>query len=215
MHGPFPVYEAEPGRDILDQRTGTMKYYIGVDPDCGSTGIALLQDGRLDKVFCARYHPAISMALAISLTVRDIGSYLYAFTRICECQLIIEDQEIAYSARIGVNPRSMIPLAQVAGMAAGAASYGLTDDIEFVKPSVWKGSVPKHVQQARTFEKLGIPFWTTDGNEPYCIPTVAIAGADFPDGLWKHVADAVGIALWAYERDMLKERMERARTSRP
>jgi hypothetical protein len=192
-----------------------MKYYVGIDPDCGSTGTAILQDGRLDKVLCVRPHSALSMASAMSLMIRDIGSYIHLFGKRCECSLVIEDQEIAYTSRSGKNPRSMIPLAQVAGMAAGAAPYLLTNNIEFVKPSVWKGSVPKHVQQAKTFAKLGIPYRVTTGKEPYCIPTVAIAGADFPDGLWKHVADAAGIALWAYERDLLKERMEEARTSRP
>jgi hypothetical protein len=190
-----------------------MKFYVGIDPDTKATGIVVLVEGRLRYVACVRADDLQGMASMVSWTIKKIGSFVHALGSAHSASVTIEDQEIAYSSKSGANPRSMIPLAQVAGMAFGiAASQRKLGDVqEFVKPVVWKGSVKKHVKQGWVFDRLGISYRVTTGKEPYCVPTVTIPGADFPEGCWKHVADAVGIALWAYDRDVLKERMEKAR----
>jgi len=114
---------------------------------------------------------------------------------------IVESQEIAYTARQGMNPRSMIPVAHVAGGVAAMFNAVYSPSIQYlVKPQFWKGSVRKGIHQARTLAKLG---WSYEvigsGDDKYCRPlnTPPVSGAEnLNKGDWKHVVDAIALGMW-------------------
>lgn len=67
-------------------------------------------------------------------------------------------------------------------------------------PSQWKGSVPKEIHQARVLRKVGIEPKKGAG---YCYPAdpKVLKRWGFPKGSWKHLSDAIGLALWGLEQD--------------
>jgi len=99
------------------------------------------------------------------------------------------------------NPEDIIHLACVAGAAACAyASQGFR--VEMVEPQRWKGQVPKGVHQKRTLDALGLTGKRRGGESAgYMVPDdpafFGEFGASAKDGDWKHLLDAVGLALWA------------------
>ena len=99
------------------------------------------------------------------------------------------------------------------------AAYGL-----FPRPGEWKGQVPKQINQMRAFKKLGIPAQTRGKKETgYCVPDLKhlchihadqIVQGPLNLGDWKHVGDAVGLALWAREKYINRERQQGLRANR-
>lgn len=110
------------------------------------------------------------------------------------------------------NPQDIVVLAAAAGVVLhaacnrwpGASSY-------FPLPQDWKGGTPKRIHQARILKRLGVPC-TSKGtkNTGYCVP-------HWPEGKepmgadklnmsdWKHVVDAIGIAMWGQEASRVKD----------
>ena len=175
---------------------------LACDPDTHHSGLALvrLADGKPVWVGCAHStgktgdDTVIAQIDAIGeISIGGPGTHpggMFA-------AVIVESQEIAYTARQGKNPRSMIPVAQVAG-AAMAQLRIRTACFEnyLVKPQAWKGSVPKHLHQARTLAKLG---WAYEQGKEYSRPTDKpdVAGAELLNpGDWKHVVDAIALGMW-------------------
>ena len=183
--------------------------FIGIDPDTKNTGICFIGgDGKILRCECARGVNFRGLARAIRMVLDQRVWERGACVR-GPFIVAIEDQEIAYSSRQGVNPRSMIPLAQAAGMAF-ALSCACLDlaEIVLVKPQAWKGSVDKVTHQGRVFDRLRLSYVA---KKDYCIPAVPVPGADFPPSMWKHVADAVGLALWAYDQWVFANKIEKYR----
>jgi hypothetical protein len=116
---------------------------------------------------------------------------------------------VAAAGRRHARPEDLLRLAQVTG-GAMASVQGSLDRARLLvpKPQEWKGQVPKQVHQARTLRALGLdPVKHGSGASGYCRPSVepspllgsqgafSVRGSD-----WKHVCDAVGLALWAAKR---------------
>ncbi len=172
-------------------------YFIGIDPGTHDTAIAFLDhNGQLLKAQCLHVDAKIKGVEAVVAMIFKIPMYISSGD---VCVFTVENQEISYTAKQGGNPRSMIPLAQVAGAFIGLAARSNAHAAYFPMPQEWKGSTPKHINQKRTFDKLGIPCVTTSGKNPYCHP-VDLVPWGLLKGDWEHAADAAGLALWGKEQ---------------
>lgn len=99
------------------------------------------------------------------------------------------------------NWDSITALGPVAG-ACLAATLPYVSDSESLKASVptpkeWTSGVPKHVRQARMWRALGLDYETKGGKGggQYAVPPEEHRHG-FHVGQWKHLGDAVGLALW-------------------
>ena len=96
---------------------------------------------------------------------------------------------------------------------AALAAFGLT--ARCLKPHEWKGSQTKLANQAAAYRKLGIDFDIMGGKDPkkqYCVPDTAWCDEHFPDirrSDWKHISDAVAMALKDYDDYVKEKRMEK------
>lgn len=182
--------------------------FIGVDPDLHATAIAIL-DGRgyVRDIHLTKVHDSIKGQDAVIATVeqvRDIVGLLREPDPIDSAKtwVVVESQEVSYSAKQGANPRSMIPVAQVAGIAMGLLATLDRTSVSLALPQKWKGSVPKHIHQARIAKMMGWEYRIAGGKQPYVVPKPP---RSFPgmgkctDSTWKHAMDAVGLALYARE----------------
>lgn len=172
---------------------------LACDPDLHHSGLALvrLADGRpvwvgVGNTTGETGDDAVIVQLR-QLQNRMPGYVVYAS--------IVESQEIAYTARQGKNPRSMIPVAHVAGGVVAMFNACYSPSIQYlVKPQAWKGDVPKGIHQARTLSKLGWKYETIgSGDDKYCRPTELpdVSCADrLNKGDWKHVVDAIALGMW-------------------
>ena len=121
--------------------------------------------------------------------------------------IAVEGQAVEYSAKKGVNPQDIVNLAGVAGgmiSVMSALAMGC-EVVRYPKPSEWKGSVPKHIHQMRTVNKIGIEYVKKGGQTPYPVPTkealkdVTMGPDKINGGDWKDITDSLGLALWAKE----------------
>lgn len=141
---------------------------------------------------------------AVPAMLRNLAPELSIFIGIHEPDLIIVEGQNA-KFETNAHPQDQIWLGQVAG---GAAALALqqTSGAELYMPeaSEWKGSVPKPIHQKRILEGLG---WspikkTTTHSYPKKPPREDF---DFTSGQWKHIVDAIGLALWGIKKyDYLK-----------
>ncbi len=185
--------------------------FCGIDPDLHTTGVAFVEDynglePRLTYAACIKAkgkteHDAV---IAMARALRD--HFLEAEHLPPKCNgFAVEAQEMYLSKT--KNPRSIMLLAN----AAGCAIQELVSQYpgvyaRFPPPALWKGQVPKHVKQSRAFTKLRIPY-EIKGNvttgSAYCVPDLdhhkysSVKQGKLNPGDWKHVGDAVGLALWA------------------
>jgi hypothetical protein len=109
-----------------------------------------------------------------------------------------ESQQV-YAGK-GCRADDLICLAHVTG--ALVASYGSAETVVYLpKPAEWKGQVPKRIHQARVLGRLGIPYEargsTSDG---YCVPKAHFQQPSIKVADFKHVVDALALAVYAAER---------------
>lgn len=194
-----------------------MKLHLGFDPDLSRPSAAAVDEaGRVVAVWCGRTPdgPKDRKVERAIETVENWPVALLGGDFVLAASAAVEDQEVSYTARTGASPTSIIPLAQVAG--AAFAGCGLpTGPAVMVKPGQWKGQVPKGIHQARICTRLGWPYRLAGGKEPYAVPDApvvrSVPGADaLNDGDWKHVLDAVGLALWSRDQWEQGQVMRRA-----
>jgi len=192
--------------------------FLGIDPDLHSLAIASVGIGPVVR--------SLRVVNSKGSTERD--AVVDMASALAKLQLpetptvvVVEAQEVVYTARSGANPRDLINLAAVAGatvckmkMLFPSASVWLTP------PGTWKGQVPKQIHQARMFSKLGWPYEPRGSKirTGYCRP-LSYGSQEAPAGAeglnisdWKHVGDAVGLALWGMEQ-WNKEMCKRSRTT--
>lgn len=189
-------------------------FFIGADPDLHTTGIALVSDNPADpiKVWCIEVEKdvrkgrdaAVAMIEAINRFSGGVSDYF-----------AVEAQEIYQGAGQDAdtkNPRSILWLGHV----AGALFFFLNmEAIEgyFPSPQEWKGTVPKQIHQARILTSLRIPYEKV-GKDPrtgYCRPTdfSRFQGEVKSKTHWKHLIDALGLALWAKDQYHLQVNKQR------
>lgn len=181
---------------------------IGIDPDLRRVGIGAVDVETRKAVYVAV--PKVFSDKTEADAVREIvpqlrgciSDVMKALGHPLCMGVVVEGQEIAYSAQQGANPRSILVLAQVAGALLCEAGYEVTKEkILFPKPIEWKGNVPKPIHQARVYNTLG---WEYEQTKEYTRPTNVgpeVMGADaLNKSDWKHVGDALGLALWGIEK---------------
>lgn len=175
---------------------------VGIDPDSKAVGVAI-------SSYVPR-HVERSWGLACLKPKQKWGGVMAASElaqatvrlRSGEARLIVV--EAMRVRRYGgdsatKNPQSLVDLAFLGGVVAGVLGSPERTVVLPVEPNDWKGSVRKPMHHCRVLAKLG---WQAkrfgDHARPETNPSgnyfTPVKGAD-----WKHVMDAVGLALWGVE----------------
>jgi len=183
---------------------------LGADPDMRRPSIAAIDadNGNVLAVRCikvpgkAKNHAGV---LAAARATR--GCFDEVLAMIGDppvVAIVVEGQEIAYTARSGANPRSVMFLANVAGALISEACDNGMGKVFFPSPNEWKGTKPKHIHQPRILSALGWEYGVAGtGANRYAYPkhrvenVFGVKGADaLLKSDWKHVVDAIGLAQW-------------------
>ena len=177
--------------------------FLGIDPDLRNTAWAVVCAGKVTHLGMVRVPKTINGQQCALGTFMELFGQLGA-PGVYYDIILIEGQLCRQAAGAETkNPQSLVDLAACAGAASGAALAGQpTLACLWVPPHVWKGTVPKEINQARTCRTLGWDYETKSG---YVVPDPAQVGSiRYPEGCdvkqsdWKHLMDAIGIALWGW-----------------
>lgn len=171
---------------------------LGADPDLHRPATALYdaQSRRVLAVKC----PAVSGLLkgrdAALAACTDAVYAAMGYNRQVNL-VVVEGQEIVYTARSGANPRDIMLLATVAGAMLAHGSL-IAPKVKFPPPQMWKKGVPKPIHQARILDRIG---WanvkqTKTHTYPLSLPYKVEGAENLKSEDWKHVVDAIGLALW-------------------
>jgi len=192
-------------------------YFIGADPDMHTTALAVVDAaGSVLAVFVIKSPDQTDRAACMAM-VSEIRDFFVSDQLPRGCfAFAVESQEIAYTAKGGKNPRSLLLLANISGALLASAHFlwgsndGSTGDktgdgtlLMLPAPQAWKGSIPKQAHQLHVLRELG---WEPEKVGPlktgYCRPKVIPATVLNADVInpsdWKHVIDAIGLARWAW-----------------
>lgn len=202
--------------------------FVGVDPDLHHSALAgVSETGKvwallITEVDSKFKEQAAAVELARKMTgqipcLKNMPSEVMAFA--------VEAQEISYTAKSGKNPRSILHLAPATGMWLLAGHLAWPGAAVFNPlPQAWKGSVPKQIHQARILKAIGWEYERVgkDHSTGYCRPTkggqsdeqmIDDVTARHGKAAWKHLVDAIGLALWARDEwktaQMRKQVLER------
>lgn len=169
---------------------------LGIDPDSHNTAWCVASLKQVIALGVVRGplnqdHAGITM-------LRYSGLALELILKKHQVELaVVEGQHIHYGQ--AAPPADILKLAQIAGGLAGQiALLSPPTKLLIAQPADWKGQTPKRVNQARSFNHYGI---LAEQGKDYCVPTgcVRIAKVEgfgaLRKGDWKHVGDAVGLAL--------------------
>lgn len=192
-------------------------YAIGVDPDTTKTAIALVSVGEKPQVV-ATYIVKQSGKRDRAATMAIIEQF-YTFMQTCIASgamlpsqeeivgIAVEGQEIYQGkgkdgkAKTG-NPKSVLALAPISGaiIALFRAMFPKVP-IFFPAPKTWKGNRPKHVHHNHIGRVLGWEMKTVGQTYAYPVGENLVPLGDPPSQTeWKHVMDAVGLAIWAQDQ---------------
>ena len=177
---------------------------LGIDPDTRHTAMVLASAAEVFQVYVIR----ASSDTEESSTLRMIKCLAPAFEALARKAdaIVVEGQQI-YTGKSAASTDSILCLAQVAGALVAYANLTFPDKIIWMpKPSQWKGNVPKLVHHARVLSHYGIDYET--GND-FCYPSGCSRAARIPGygktkkSDWKHLGDALGLALWGAVRTQM------------
>lgn len=192
----------------------TFNLFMGIDPDLHHTGIAVVDElCRVIGVECVVLGSKHTGEEAVILMSRAIGAVIGMIRDHSPGvnNVVVEGQTISF--RQTADPDSIIKLAHVTGACVGAANELLECHLRIPKPREWKGQVPKQVHQQRTLNYLG---WTYElhgsPKNAYASPVDPPVGKKLKATHWKHVVDAIGLALWGIEQDKRRNRIVVARS---
>lgn len=179
--------------------------YLGVDPDLNNTALALIDEAGAVGVHVISIGTNHKGLDAVECMCAQIGSRLplWADTIPEPNKIRIESQKVYVHSKS--DPDDLIRLATVSGaLVLACQQLWSKAGVRLVLPQDWKGQQPKGINQGRTFAALGIPFECTgkpSDKKSYCYPTTAPATIKGAGALkkadWKHVGDALGLALYA------------------
>lgn len=169
---------------------------LGVDPDLHSTAIALVGGSaaypRLHHTWILRVSPALLGDRAVAEMSQKLAVFMQGGLG-DEVRIgVVEGQQSYPGSKI--DPQDLVRLAQVAG-AAQQMLYRCAQTVLMPLPRVWKGQVPKKVHQPRIYRRMG---WDFERRTNYAVPK--IPGDTTKAGDWKHLGDAVGLALWGLDQ---------------
>lgn len=181
-----------------------MSYVLGIDPDSKATAWAIVDPHSRQGVAPLSVGVWKTKSAETAGVIRELSVALQSFTGAKSMGyfdlVVVEGQEHHHGRK--TPPNDLIRLGQIAGALAGFYST-LCNTIAIPTPTRWKGSVPKDIHQARTFAKLGILSSKAAG---YSFPSGCAAlsrvqgAASLNKSDWKHVGDALGLALWGAEQ---------------
>lgn len=188
--------------------------FIGIDPDLHHTGIAIVDPfGRVLEVECAKVSTSLRGAKAVAAMSDELlcSMKYHAETYARTVRAAVEGQTISF--RQTKDPSSILHLAHVTGCAVSALRAHTLASVYIPAPREWKGQVPKQIHHQRICERL-VWAYTLHGTKKsgYASPNDPPVGKHLKPSQWKHVLDAVGLALWAAEKHAREERV--APTSR-
>jgi hypothetical protein len=173
-------------------------FVLGIDPDLHSTGWAVYDGKEVVAVGCIKVPRKLTGMGAI-------GTMMMAAKGECwggvVDVLVVEGQELYLGNT--KNTRSILDLALCAGTIMGVVYTG--SGAKYVlcpKPAEWKGQVPKHIHHRRILDGLGVAYalvGTTVVPEKTSLHLLP-GGATLKNGDWKHVTDAIGLAIWGAEK---------------
>jgi len=184
-------------------------WFMGADPDMHCQSIAII-DAELNLISLAVVK--VKAAYTGTDAILHMADLITSLPDSCfsGCQAAaVESQEIAYTAKDGRNPRSLMLLANISGILVGQFSV-FCHDIYLPAPQAWKGSVAKLMHQKRVCKRMG---WEYTVRKDYVVPKDALTYTDVigkvNDGDWKHIIDSVGLGLWAQSQYEKQQRIER------
>lgn len=170
---------------------------LAFDPDLHSTAWCASIDGQLSGGLIHVERKCKGDDAVVEMC-SEIAQARGHFTPFSEMTALVESQELHRMHRSA--PKDILRLAQVAGAILGVLGETFLD-VRLVSPQVWKGQVPKEIHQARVCRKLG---WAFDTHPDYVVPARAhwdgFSVSKASD--WKHLMDAVGLALWGTEKKL-------------
>jgi len=163
---------------------------LGIDPDSKSTAWAV-----------ATIHKVLAVGVVrgpgdVVTMLRNTGLALDSICRRGAPEIAVVESQFE-----GQSPfADILKVAQIAGgMIGQITALHPPTRCSLVLPATWKGQQPKEVNQARTFTHYAMLYEKAAG---YCVPS-GCAVASQIDGIgrlnrgdWKHVADALGLALF-------------------
>lgn len=206
----------------VTERINHKPAFVGVDPDMHDLFFAYVgQDGNpvgceVVRVGKKKTDRDALLTMCLALNAKNFHWLLRQNYDLYFPAAAVESQELYQGgASATKNPRSIMQLATVAGatMATILQTHSVAHAF-FPAPQAWKGSVPKHIHQARICSRLGWKYnvvGDTNKGTAYCVVTNP---PDFLQSInksdWKHCIDSFGLALYAREQyGFLKERTER------
>lgn len=174
---------------------------IGIDPDTQATSIAVLKDGEIAGLLCIKNPYKATGLEAARLQVDCIDDMLGSLPVLVDDvdAAAIEYQQNYASRRDRINQVPPDKLALLTFVTGGMYS-ALASSVRVLlipTPREWKGSVKKPAHQARTLYLLGIE---PEKMSTYARPKDAKLRKELypgPVGDWKHLTDAIGLAVWA------------------
>lgn len=185
------------------------EWFLGADPDMHAQSIVTIDnDLNLVRLVMLKVSSRTTGIDAVGAMLDQLGNLLPDWVFGAHAAAV-EGQEIVYTARSGKNPRSLLHLAYVSGGLVAKVSPGCMHT-ELVMPQKWKGSIDKLIHQRRICRKMGWEYKEADG---YVIPDVDLDDVNtcgkINPGDWKHIMDSVGLALWARDEYIKRERKKR------
>lgn len=171
---------------------------IGVDPDLHHTGWALVEPGRVVSCGVIRIAGRFRGAEAAVQMCRVLGVELRP-RREEASSAVVEGQQVYSRSQSRADPKNLLHLATV----SGAVIATLRTPTYLPTPRQWKGSVPKAIHQGRVLSELEGPWeFTRPANRRNGVivtkyPLGIWQGSKAPTATdWKHVVDAIGLAVW-------------------
>lgn len=169
---------------------------LGIDPDTKNVGFGIVDNGKVIHVGAARQKlTGYDSVAGMSSALYDELSKLKAWPI---TKIHVEGQQIYQSGPHKTkNPDDILLLAHITGVIVSVCKFIWPQaNISIFKPHKWKGNIPKRTHQARLLTLLGWGYefvgeeWARPLNPAFTLE---------PAGLWKHVIDGVGLAMFREE----------------
>lgn len=182
-----------------------MKIALGFDPDLKATAgavVALDDKGELTIVDTQLFTPPVKLKgqQASAAMCAELSVKARSWTMGMEYpvhHIVAEGQQVHRATK---NWDSITALGPISGACLAATipaigGKGLRASIP--TPREWTGGIPKHVRQARMWTALGEKYEVRgSGDGRYAVPMSPEARRGHNVGDWKHLGDAVGLAIW-------------------
>lgn len=177
-----------------------MKHYMGIDPDLTTTAWAIINE-RLEVVHTGIIAQPTRGWPGVAKMAQAISNYEFPAVR---CKVAIESQQV-YTSGANRTPDAdkILMLANISGQLL----HHFGGDALLGKPVEWKGQVPKGIHHKRIFSRLGISDFKMmgkvgDPKKSYGVPTNLghTAHGKIKASDWKHISDALGLALYAKDQ---------------